>query len=193
MPKVKAFGYLRVSGQRQVAGDGFPRQLAAINGYAGAHEIRIVKVFREEAVSGTVEGMDRPTWTELVSATLANGVRTILVESVGRLARDLMVQEYIIRDMEKRGITVISVYEPDLNSTDPSRIMRRQIVGAIHQYERTMIVLKLRGARQRMKAKNGPVRRCQAFRRAGRRTGHNRTHERAARFQQGFRCHRSHP
>jgi len=34
--------------------------------------------------------------------------------------------------------------------------MFRQILGAIHQYEKTMIVLKLRGARQRKKLKDFP-------------------------------------
>lgn len=83
-------------------------------------------------MSGTVEGMDRPTWAEMVGAMLSNGVRTILVESLGRLARELFVQEYILRDMNQRGILLIFVTEPDLGSTDPTRIMFRQILGAIH-------------------------------------------------------------
>jgi DNA invertase Pin-like site-specific DNA recombinase len=151
----KAFAYLRVSGKGQIDGDGFPRQLAAVKEYAKTHEIKIAKVFREEGVSGTVEGMDRPTWADMIAAILANGVSTILVESLGRLARELFVQEYILRDMEQRGITLISVTEPDLGSTDPTRVMFRQILGAIHQYEKTMIVLKLRGARQRKRLAEG--------------------------------------
>jgi DNA invertase Pin-like site-specific DNA recombinase len=38
---------------------------------------------------------------------------------------------------------------------DPSRKLMRQIFGAIAEYEKTMIVLKLRGARARARAKNG--------------------------------------
>ena len=56
----KGYGYLRVSGKAQVEGDGFPRQLAAIKGYAAEHGIRIVKVFRDEGVSGTRDLDDRP-------------------------------------------------------------------------------------------------------------------------------------
>jgi DNA invertase Pin-like site-specific DNA recombinase len=151
----KAFAYLRVSGKGQIDGDGFPRQLKAIKEYAAANQIKIVRVFQEEGVSGTVEGMDRPTWAEMVGMILANGVKTILVESLGRLARELFIQEYILRDMKKRGITLVSVTEPDLGSTDPTREMLRQILGAVHQYEKNMIVLKLRVARQRMKVKEG--------------------------------------
>ena len=160
----QVFAYLRVSGRGQIDGDGFPRQLAAVKEYAKSQEMKIAKVFWEEGVSGTVEGMDRPTWAEMISAILANGVQTILVESLGRLARDLFVQEYILRDMRQRGITLISVTEPDLGSTDATRVMFRQILGAIHQYEKTMIVLKLRGARQRKKLKDG---RCEGAKQYG--------------------------
>ena len=79
----------------------------------------------------------------------------MLVERLDRLARDLMIQETIIGDLRKRGIELISVDEPDLLQDDPTRKLLRQMVGAIAEYEKTMIVLKLRGARQRMKARTG--------------------------------------
>jgi hypothetical protein len=63
------------------------------------------------------------------------------------LARDLMIQEHIIADLQRRGINLISVAEPDLRSDDPSRKMMRQIMGAIAEYDKSMVVLKLRGAR----------------------------------------------
>jgi DNA invertase Pin-like site-specific DNA recombinase len=151
----RAFGYIRVSGRGQIAGDGFPRQLAAIKKCATEHGIKIERVFREEGISGTVMGEDRPAWVEMVGMILANGVRTILIDNLERLARELFVQEYILRDMKQRGITLISAGEPDLGSTDPARVMFRQVLGAVNQYEKAMLVLKLRGARQRMKAKTG--------------------------------------
>jgi DNA invertase Pin-like site-specific DNA recombinase len=66
-----------------------------------------------------------------------------------------MVQETIIGDLRKRGFDLVSVMEPDLLQNDPTRILMRQIFGAIAQYEKAMIVAKLRGARQRMKTKTG--------------------------------------
>jgi hypothetical protein len=83
----KAFGYLRVSGDSQIDGDGFPRQLAAIKAYAKQHDVRIVKVFREEGVTGTKETMDRPAWVEMMTALHANGVKSIIIERLDRLAR----------------------------------------------------------------------------------------------------------
>lgn len=41
---------------------------------------------------------------------------------------------------------------PDLCSDDPTRVLLRQMMGAFAEYERKMIVQKLRGARQRAKA-----------------------------------------
>jgi DNA invertase Pin-like site-specific DNA recombinase len=151
----KCFVYLRVSGHSQIEGDGFDRQILACESYAASHDLEIAEVFREEGVSGTKELEDRPALSELFAALEENGIKTVLIEKVDRLARDLMVQESIIGDMQKSGYTLISVAEPDLCSTDPSRILIRQIFGALAQYDRAMIVLKLRGARQRKKAKQG--------------------------------------
>jgi DNA invertase Pin-like site-specific DNA recombinase len=151
----KAYAYLRVSGVGQIDGDGFARQCEAINRYAAANGIAIDETFRELGVSGTKELEHRPALQELLMAIEAGDVRIVIIEALNRLARDLMVQETILGDFRKRGITVISVAEPDLCSDDPSRKLMRQIFGAIAEYDKAMIVLKLRGARQRMKARTG--------------------------------------
>lgn len=151
----KAFAYLRVSGKGQVEGDGFTRQLEAIKKYATAHGLKIVKVFREEGVSGTTDWEDRPAFAEMMTALLSNGTHTVIVERLDRVARDLMVQESILADFKRKGLTVVSVSEPDLCSDDPSRVLMRQMMGAFFQYEKSSLVAKLRGARVRMKAKTG--------------------------------------
>jgi len=151
----KALAYLRVSGRGQIKGDGFPRQIAAINKFAATHGFRVVRTFKEEGVSGTTESLDRPAWSEMIATILANGVRTIIIEKLDRLARDYYIQEHILRDLKKRGITLVSTEEPDLDSDNPTRVMFRQIVGSIMQYEKTMLVAKLKAARDRKKAVNG--------------------------------------
>jgi DNA invertase Pin-like site-specific DNA recombinase len=151
----KAFTYLRVSGKSQVDGDGFPRQRAAIKTYAAANGIKIVREFREEGVSGTVESMDRPAWADMMTALHSNGVKVILIENLNRLARDLMVQETIIADLHKYGFDLVSVAEPDLMANDPTRVLMRQLMGAVAQYDKSQIVIKLRGARMRKRAKEG--------------------------------------
>jgi DNA invertase Pin-like site-specific DNA recombinase len=151
---IKCFAYLRVSSIGQTQGDGYDRQFIACETYAKSNGYEIVEVFRE-SMTGKSELEDRPALSSLFAALEENGIKTILIAQVDRLARDLMVQETIIADMQKHGYTLISVAEPDLCSTDPSRILVRQIFGAIAQYDRAMITLKLRGARQRMKLREG--------------------------------------
>lgn len=171
----KAFAYLRVSGKSQVTGDGFSRQLQAIKAHASAHEIKIARVFREEGITGTKESMDRPAWAEMMTALHGNGVRTIIIEKLDRLARDLMVQEATIADLQKHGFTLISVAEPDLMASDPTRVLMRQLMGAVAQYDKSQIVLKLRGARMRKRAKEG---RCEGRKPFGHYEGEEKALER---------------
>jgi DNA invertase Pin-like site-specific DNA recombinase len=170
-----AFAYLRVSGKGQVEGDGFERQLRAIKAYAAAHGIRIVQVFEERGVSGKTDLENRPALMAMLEALAANGTRMVLIEKLDRLARDLMVQETIIGDFRKRGFQLVSVMEPDLLEDDPTRKLMRQIFGAIAEYEKAMIVAKLRGARQRTKAKEG---RCEGRKPYGFYEGESATLER---------------
>jgi DNA invertase Pin-like site-specific DNA recombinase len=166
--ETKAFAYLRVSGPGQVHGDGFTRQLTAIKKYAAANNIKIVRIFREEGVCGATDWEDRPAFSEMMGILLSNGVKTVLIERLDRLARDLMVQESVIADFQRKDLTLVSVSEPDLLVEDPSRILMRQMLGAFFQYEKTLLVAKLRGARQRAKAANG---RCEGRKPYGFRPG----------------------
>lgn len=151
----KAYGYLRVSSKGQVDGDGFPRQEKVIRDYAEKHGIEIVKIFKDD-ISGTKE--DRPALADLMFDLEENGhgVKTVIIEMVNRLARDLMVQEIIIRDFQNNGFDLISATEGDnLLDGDPTRDLVRQVLGAISQYEKRMLVLKLKAARDRQRRKTG--------------------------------------
>jgi DNA invertase Pin-like site-specific DNA recombinase len=144
-----------VSGKGQLDGDGFTRQNKAIADYALANGISVIETFEEQGVSGTKELDDRPALQDLLAALKEGNAKIVIIEKLDRLARDLMVQETILSDLMRQGFEIVSVCEPDLCSTDPSRVLVRQIFGAIAQYDRAMTVLKLRGARQRMKARTG--------------------------------------
>jgi len=152
-PIMRAFAYARVSSKGQAADDrdGIVRQEKAIKDYAAKNRVRIVRWFRD-SVAGTKDLENRPALQELMSALHSNGTRIVLIEKLDRLARDLMIQESIIADMRRNGFEIISATEPDLCSDDPTRVLLRQMMGAFAEYERKMIVQKLRGARQRAKA-----------------------------------------
>jgi DNA invertase Pin-like site-specific DNA recombinase len=149
----RAFGYCRVSSKGQAADDrdGIVRQEKAIREYAAKNGMKIVRWFRD-SVTGTKDLENRPALQSLMAALHANGTKLVLIERLDRLARDLMIQESIVADMQRSHFDLVSVMEPDLCSQDPTRVLLRQMMGAFAQYERTMIVQKLRGARQRAKA-----------------------------------------
>jgi DNA invertase Pin-like site-specific DNA recombinase len=150
---MKAFAYLRVSSQGQVGGDGFDRQREAIAAYAAAHGLTIVDWFEERGVSGTVEGADRPAWSEMMRRLHSNGTRAVLVEKLDRVARDLAVQERAIATLRREGFELVSTQEPDLMAGDPSRVFMRQILGAVAQLDKSSLVAKLAGARARKAAR----------------------------------------
>ena len=97
-----------------------------------------------------------------------------------RLARDLMVQEACIADLRKHGFMLVSIMEPDLMATDATRVMMRQMLGAVAQYEKAQLVIKLRAARTRKKADTG---RCEGRKPFGNREGEQRTIDRMVTLQ----------
>jgi DNA invertase Pin-like site-specific DNA recombinase len=169
----KVFAYLRVSGIAQTEGDGFPRQREAITAYCEAHGLEVKEWFEEEGVSGTLPGEDRPAWMRLWNALEANGTKIVIIERLDRLARALMVQETLLADLKKHGFEIISTAESDLDSTDPTRVLIRQVLGAVAQYDRAMITAKLKAARNRNSAALGH--RVEGRKRFGARPGEDAT------------------
>lgn len=149
---IPAFGYVRVSGAGQMDGDGPERQELAIRRYAAQHGYRIVAMYTEAGVCGAKGEDDRPAFCEMLRDTRA---KAIIFESLDRLARDLMTSETLIGTMRRRGFDVLSDRDPDLCSDDPTRILIRHVLSAIAEWDRRVTVAKLRGARQRMKARDG--------------------------------------
>jgi DNA invertase Pin-like site-specific DNA recombinase len=156
--RAKAFSYLRVSGKGQIDGDGFPRQRDTVNRYAKRHHVEIVREFRDEGVSGTKDAFDRDGLTDLLIALKSNGVRLVLTERADRLARDLMISEILLDEFRKLGVKVIAA-DSDTDLTvedgDPTRTLMRQMLGAISQWEKTVVVQKLRAARMRIRKTDG--------------------------------------
>lgn len=154
---MKAYGYIRVSsiGQSKEDKDGYIRQETLISEYCQSNNIELVS-FYYDSVSGTIE--ERKSLTEMLYSIEKNGhnIKTIIVENLSRLSRDLYIQETLIKQFQDKNIELISVQEgDDLLNNEPTRILIRQIFGSIHQFEKNMMVEKLRVARQRKREKNG--------------------------------------
>jgi site-specific DNA recombinase len=162
--KLPAFAYLRVSGKGQMSGHGFDRQAETITAYAVQHGYTINQTFRD-AFTGTEA--DRPEFNKMVAAILSDGVRAILVESLDRLARDVMVQSLLLAKLAQHEITLINcVTGEDVTaslSEDPMRKALIQIQSVFSELEKSRLVTKLRRAREAKKQKTGKCEGRKAF------------------------------
>lgn len=151
-----AVAYYRCSSLTNVDGDTWDRQCAAVQHYAHDNNIQIVEEFRDEGVSGRTELQDRAGLAACMARVENNGVKLVLVESADRLARDLLVNELILREFHKAGAKVITASGIELTigeDQNPTARLVRQILAAISEFDRSVIVLKLRAARERQRAK----------------------------------------
>jgi len=153
---VKAVMYLRTSSATNLDGDSEERQKESIAEYALAQGMEIVSGAYDQAVKGSDSIHERQGFSALIQYCLDNDVTTILCENASRFARDVIVQELGYRELKKLKIQLIPVDAPDYFTGDsPSLTMIRQILGSVAEFEKSNLVSKLRGARDRVKAKNG--------------------------------------
>lgn len=158
---MKVVGYLRVSTDHQAEkGLGLEVQEKAIREWAKAHSHRLIGLERDEGVSGS-NGLDnRVGLLSAMSALKERRAGGLVVYRLDRLARDLIVQETLLAEIRRLGAEAFSTSRAEADvlqddPDDPSRKLIRQILGAVSEYERSMIALRLRSGRRRKHEKGG--------------------------------------
>ncbi|MBY5541117.1 recombinase family protein [Rhizobium leguminosarum] len=155
---IKAVAYLRTSSAANVGADkdSERRQREAIDAFAKVAGYEVVDSYYDAAVSGADAVTERPGFSAMLERLLSNGVRTILVETASRFARDMIVQETGHKMLKARGIDLIAVDSPDSFVADtPTATLIRQVLGAVSEFEKAMLVEKLKGARERKRRETG--------------------------------------
>jgi DNA invertase Pin-like site-specific DNA recombinase len=155
-----AVAYMRTSSNTNTGADkdSEKRQRSAIESYAKRNRLVIVDWFYDAAVSGADPIESRPGFTALLTRIQSNGVSIVVVETANRFARDLMVQEVGFARLQELGVTLIAADSPDsFLDTSPTATLIRQILGSVAQFDKAMLVAKLKGARDRKRAKTGKV------------------------------------
>ena len=154
----KAVAYLRTSSATNVGPgkDSEKRQMQAIEAYAKRAGFQIVETFYDADVRGADPIDSRPQFAAMLDMLLSNGTRTIIVETASRFSRDLITQETGWAMLKSQGVALIAADSPDafLDET-PTAVLIRQILGAVAQFEKAMLVSKLKGARSRKRAATG--------------------------------------
>ncbi len=153
---MRAVAYKRVSGKGQLQGTGLDRQDEIIHAYAAHNGYEIVGVYGD-VYTGT--DADRPGFVEMLEAMISDGVTIVIVESLDRMARDLMVQCSLLAKLASEGLTLISATTGE-NVTasmeeDPMRRALVQIQGVFAELDRRLLVRRLRKGRQIVKARKG--------------------------------------
>lgn len=158
---MRVAGYIRVSTDRQAEeGLGLDVQEAKVHTWAKEGRHRLVDIFRDEGVSGTKGLGERVGLADAIAAVRTGKVEGIVVPKLDRLARDLIVQEQALAEVWRLGGQVWTcspgeaAYLTD-DPDDPSRKLIRQVLGAVSEYERSMVVVRLRSGRRAKAAKGG--------------------------------------
>lgn len=158
---MKVVGYLRVSTDRQ-AEDGFGMavQEAKVRAWCKEGGHRLVGIFRDEGISGTKGLGEREGLADAIAAIRGKSAEGIVVPKLDRLARDLIVQEQALAEVWRLGGQVFTCAPGEADyltddPDDPSRKLIRQVLGAVSEYERAMIVVRLRSGRRAKAARGG--------------------------------------
>jgi DNA invertase Pin-like site-specific DNA recombinase len=159
---VPAVAYLRVSTVEQAErGLGLATQRDAIVKWATDHGRVIIGWHRDEGKSGTIDLDHRLALASAVDQALLERCE-LVVYRLDRLSRSLIIQEQALEDLTKKGATLRCCDETeDRLLVDPSqvddadahtRILLRQVIGAVGMWERSMISMRLRQGRRKADA-----------------------------------------
>lgn len=115
-------------------------------------------MLREAGVRGA--RADRPVLAQALGMIKSGEADAIMVSRLDRLACDVVLQEVLLAEVAAAGGAIMSATpsEDDLLAADPSdpgRKLMRQLIGAIAEYVRSVIALRL----GRWPSRQGPRRR----------------------------------
>lgn len=148
---LRLVAYTRLSQSNAHEGESHESQRERIEAWATGAGHEVVDG-RRDTVSGENGVDDRPGFLEALRAVeddLADGV---VVSALDRLARRLTTQEALLATVWRRGGVVFEVglgEVPQDDPHDPARTLIRQVMGAVSQYERAMIVKRMADGRRR--------------------------------------------
>lgn len=124
MSKGANLGYVRVSTVEQNEA----RQVEAL-------EKRGIDKWFIEKVSG--KNMDRPKLREMLD--YAREGDTVLIHDLSRISRNLADLLTLLKDFERRGISLVSLHE-SIDTSTPMGKLTLSIIGAINEFERANLL-----------------------------------------------------
>ena len=158
---MKVTAYLRVSTDKQAEnGYGLEVQRQGIRKWAKANGHQVVSWHADEGISGSNGLTTREALGDALHDLETGRAAGLVVPRLDRLSREMWLQEYLLREIRAHGAQPFSIMASeqaviDDDPDDPGRKLHRVIIGAIAEYERELIKLRLRSGQRRKAALGG--------------------------------------
>jgi len=139
--------YARVS----TDGQSVENQLQELEAVARKEGWQIVQRYVDKGISGAKGRKDRPGFDGLCKSAMRREFDLIAAWSVDRLGRSLLDLVTFLKDIHAKGINLY-LHKQGLDTTTPTGEMMFQMMGVFAQFERTMIVERVKAGLKRAKA-----------------------------------------
>jgi DNA invertase Pin-like site-specific DNA recombinase len=139
--------YVRVSTDGQTV----ENQLQELHVAAQKHGWEVVKVFKDEGISGAKGRDQRPDFDALCKGLARKDFDLVASWSVDRLGRSLQDLITFLSDMNAKGIDLY-LHQQGLDTSTPSGRAMFQMLGVVAEFERSMIQSRVKAGLERAKA-----------------------------------------
>lgn len=152
-PKRKAYGYIRVSSDRQAnEGDSLDAQRRAIELVCELEGFEMIEVFADPAISGSVPFARRPDGSRLLAAVAAGSV--IVGVKLDRVFRDAHDAAGTLKELKKRNI---GLYLRDLGGDVTASNVSALVFGLLSnvaEFERSRIAERIADVKKAQRAQS---------------------------------------
>jgi DNA invertase Pin-like site-specific DNA recombinase len=131
--------YARVSTKHQVA-DIQVKELCEVAARSGWE---IVRIYRDEGISGSKTKDQRPALRELMQAVIRREFDMVAIWSIDRLARSTVDLIRIMLELQEKGVELY-VHKQAIDTSTPSGRMMWQLLGVFAEFERAVIQERVR-------------------------------------------------
>lgn len=146
----KAAALCRVSTDEQEERGTIQIQTQFAAKYADLHSetLELVEIFADDGVSGTIPVEDRPEGRRMLEAAKRGEFDTLLVYKLDRLGRSCRVILNAVDQLEKCGVTVVSMTEP-FDTSNPFGRFVLTILAAVAEFERENILERTKSGKEK--------------------------------------------
>jgi site-specific DNA recombinase len=140
--------YMRVSSEEQKTKETIETQDGFLEEYCKLYRHEIAKVYKDEAVSGTVPMGERPAGRELLEDAKAGRFDAVLAYKLDRIGRTLLVVVDAHDRLQAAGVALRSATEPIDTSTPAGRLIF-QMLASFAEFEKETINERTRDGKNR--------------------------------------------